>query len=229
MPQFIPRTSIPEIFIPGFIAYLELQGKSASFSQKMFPSSYWNKFKNELGTLPEKEPGSHFVLDTEFTDLKDGLPISIALVCMDNDSSETFYIELSDTYTDKDCSSFVKTDVLPYLKGDIFEHDTETARGLIIEFLEKFPKPWHFWSDHPKYDNGIVNHIIDEKHYVSKSMQQIDYLLSMCYVRYSRKAPEFDSFDMHNALDDAKRYAITWNKISDSLITLRDEPDVYKP
>lgn len=54
-------------------------------------------------------------LDTEFTDLIPGNKlISIALV---DENEESFYAELTDTYELSDCSDFVKSEVLPHLRG----------------------------------------------------------------------------------------------------------------
>jgi len=54
--------------------------------------------------------------DTEFTELGiDPRLISIGLISEFGD--RTFYAELSDTYTEKDCSEFVRLAVLPHLEG----------------------------------------------------------------------------------------------------------------
>lgn len=220
MPKFIPNSEIPAIFIPGLIDYMLMSGKNAYPSQKMFPSASWDSFKKQLGTLPTIPEGSNFILDTEFTDLNDGKPISIALVRFDEDPSkreEIFYVELSDTYDLSDCSDFVKTGVLPYLKGDLFEHPRDIAQNLIYQYLEQFPKPWNFWSDCPPKDNPQINYLVNPEHYTSCSLRNIDYTLASCYVSYSRNAEEFKDYNLHNALDDAKRYAITWKKLNVAL------------
>lgn len=52
-------------------------------------------------------------MDTEFTDFKDGRLISIGLITGDGECS--FYVELTDNYTEADCSYFVLETVLPLL------------------------------------------------------------------------------------------------------------------
>lgn len=216
MPNFTPRSEIPEIFIPGLLDFMLMSGKEASSRQKMYPTSAWNGFKKQLGTLPETPAGSNFILDTEFTDLNNGKPIAIALVRFDEDPTqptESFYVELSDTYSLNDCSDFVKTDVLPYLKRDLFEHPQDVAKNLIYQFLEQFPKPWNFWSDCPPKDNPQIEYLVRPEDYNSCSLRNLDYTLASCYVSYSRRSDEFETYNLHNALDDAKRYAITWKKL----------------
>ena len=225
MEQFTKKEEIPEILLYGLRAYMDMLGRSPQQNQKMYPTAVWNKFKKDLGALPEEKSGTDFILDTEFTDLKDGKAISIALV-EKKYPHRKFYIELSDTYTINDCSDFVKKEVLPHLKGDIFKADTETAAGLLNIYLNLFPRPWNMWSDCPPLDNKILNTIIDENDYVSCSLRDMDYLSALCYVEYSRRHPKFKDLNAHNALDDAFRFAVAYKDLEDALSTLDNTPGI---
>ncbi len=228
--KFILKTDIPEIFYLGFVDYLSYSGIDVSYNQKLYLRSQWNKFLNELGSMPEPvSAGTDFILDTEFTDLKDGKPISIALVNR-KDPDTFFYVELNDTYVLSDCSDFVKSDVLPYLENELSACSTIEAQEQIISFLSSYPRPWRIWSDCPRLDNTQLNYLLHPSLYESCSLQNLDYLLATCYVNYSRRADEFNNYNAHNALDDAKRYAITWNKLSFELnqLNMEKSDDCYQ-
>lgn len=229
MAQFTPRSEIPEVLIPGLVEYISYSGKNVGLNQKFYPTDQWNKFRSEIGTMPENKSGSNFILDTEFTDLRNGKLISAALVNFDKDPEEpenTFYIELTDAYCDDECSDFVKKEVLPYLKGDIYAQDTKTASWMLIQYLEKFPKPWRFWSDAPEMDNKQINRLIPRIAFVSESLRNINYMLATTYVTYSRKAEEFKDYHLHSALDDAKRYAVTWKKLLNALDSIHNAEEL---
>ena len=226
--KFISRTEIPEVFILGFIQFITDAGGHISSTQTSFSRSKWESFVQSFGTLPSNygSKGSDFILDTEFTDLKDGKPISIALVNIKNPES-SFYVELNDTYNVDDCTEFVYKHVLPYLDGNACT--SVEASQHILDFLHNYPQPWRLWSDCPPLDNVQINHILSPLAYESCSLRDIDYMLATCYVSYSRNAKEFDTYPLHNALSDAKRYAVTWNKISlglDELSYTSDEPSL---
>ena len=72
-------------------------------------------------------------LDTEFTQLNlSRLLISLALV---SDGGHEFYVEITDTWADSDCSDFVKTVVLPQLNPAKHGQTFSEARSALRRFI----------------------------------------------------------------------------------------------
>ncbi|CAD5106873.1 3'-5' exonuclease family protein [Zestomonas carbonaria] len=72
-------------------------------------------------------------IDTEFTQLDVSRRlISLALV---GDDGREFYVELADTWTEADCSDFVRKIVLPQLDPDRHGMGRTEARGALLRFL----------------------------------------------------------------------------------------------
>lgn len=72
-------------------------------------------------------------LDTEFTALSAARKlISLALVCSDGNE---FYVELTDTWVEADCSDFVKEIVLPQLDLPAFGKSSLEASAALRRFL----------------------------------------------------------------------------------------------
>ena len=72
-------------------------------------------------------------LDTEFTQLNlSRLLISLALV---SDGGHEFYVEITDTWADSDCSDFVKSVVLPQLNHAKHGQTFSEARSALRRFI----------------------------------------------------------------------------------------------
>jgi len=97
-------------------------------------------------------------LDTEFTQLDwTAKLISIAVV---DENEELFYIELSDTYREEDCSSFVKENVLPYLKGGQFAKPEVEATARLSLWIEERGVPCIFATDAPDWDMRLIDPLL---------------------------------------------------------------------
>lgn len=137
-------------------------------------------------------------LDTEFTDLvPHNKLISIALV---DEDENYFYAELSDTYELKDCSDFVKDNVLPFLRGGSYVMTEYDCKLAIAKWIEDRNVPCVICSDAPSWDIPHINRLLDpvfpenlEQNYrpirVPSDVEQ-KLLIKFNYV-------------IHNALDDA--------------------------
>jgi hypothetical protein len=98
-------------------------------------------------------------LDTEFTNLHpEAKLISIALVAADG---EFFYAELTDTYEIKDCSEFVKSFVLPYLKGDPYKMSYFECALKMGNWIENRASKCIIANDAPSWDMPFFNRLID--------------------------------------------------------------------
>jgi hypothetical protein len=137
-------------------------------------------------------------LDTEFTDLVPGAKlISIALV---DEDENYFYAELTDTYEPKDCSNFVKSFVLPFLKGVPKMTHQECALA-IGNWIEDRNVPCIIASDAPNWDIPHLNKLIQDCIPVNLETKMI----------YSVRIPADletalalkHGYNIHNALDDA--------------------------
>jgi hypothetical protein len=138
-------------------------------------------------------------LDTEFTDLvSDNKLISIALV---DEDENFFYAELTDTYESKDCSEFVKSYVLPFLKGGDYKMTYNECALKLGNWIEARNVKCMIASDNPTWDIPHLNKMLqvlwpenletDMIFPVRISDEQIEKIVN----RFN--------YDIHCALDDA--------------------------
>jgi len=98
-------------------------------------------------------------LDCEFTTLNPGSKlISIALV---DENEEYFYVELSDSYRIRDCSKFVKKNVLLHLLGGEFLMTTSEAIIKMGNWIESRNTECTLVSDAPGYDGPLIWPLLD--------------------------------------------------------------------
>lgn len=138
-------------------------------------------------------------LDTEFTDLHPAAKlISIALVAEDG---EFFYAELTDTYKLEECSDFVKSYVLPFLKGDPYRMNYFECSLKMGNWIEDRGGKCIIASDAPGWDMPFFNRLIDV-------CPPANLERNMTYPVHVPPHIEEDivlenNYDIHNALDDA--------------------------
>ncbi|CPF79620.1 3'-5' exonuclease family protein [Burkholderia pseudomallei] len=77
-------------------------------------------------------------LDTEYTGFGQLRPKLISLALVAEDGRREFYVELTDTWTLDDCTSFVKSKVIPVLSGPRMPR--AEARGELLAWLEHAPR-----------------------------------------------------------------------------------------
>jgi hypothetical protein len=77
-------------------------------------------------------------LDTEYTGFDSPTPRLISLGIVTEDGQREFYVELNDTWTEADCSQFVKRGVLPVLDGNAVS--LEQARARLLDWLAASPR-----------------------------------------------------------------------------------------
>jgi hypothetical protein len=137
-------------------------------------------------------------LDTEFTTLAPGNKlISIALV---DEDENYFYAELTDTYELSDCSDFVKSDVLPYLKNSHKMTHTECSFA-IANWIEDRNVLCMIASDAPTWDLPFLFKLLEPLWPDNLTKAEI-FPVSIS----SNVEKEWVSklgLDIHNALDDA--------------------------
>jgi hypothetical protein len=138
-------------------------------------------------------------LDTEFTTLAPGAKlISIALV---DEDENFFYAELTDTYTLADCSDFVKTDVLPLLRGGSYKMTEYDCKLAICKWIEERNTKCVICSDAPSWDMPLFMPLLQPC--IPENFDMDNGIL----VRVPHDVEQdlilkFD-YDVHNALDDA--------------------------
>lgn len=146
-------------------------------------------------------------LDTEFTQLNhEAKLISIALV---DENEDYYYAELSDSYKEEDCSSFVKENVLPYLlKGKYSKSRSQVALEL-GNWIEDRAEKCIIANDAPTWDMPFLIGLIDfywPNNLVRDKVNLLDIDQSVSNSIYKR-----DGLNVHNALHDAlvmKRYVL---------------------
>jgi hypothetical protein len=139
-------------------------------------------------------------LDTEFTDLvPHNKLISIALVAEDG---EYFYAELTDTYSVDDCSNFVIGHVRPFLRGGDFEMTFQKCALEIGHWIEERGKKCIIASDNPGWDFPHLERLLGDLWPENLEKNQFHYVMSNSEM--AQQIIEWNDFDIHNALDDAR-------------------------
>ena len=138
-------------------------------------------------------------IDTEFTDLVPGNKlISIALV---DENEDFFYAELTDTYELKDCSDFVKSFVLPFLKGGDYRMSSYDCALKLGNWIEDRNVECILGCDNPGWDTPHLHRLLDPLWPANLHKNQYQPIYVPAEVEEALVL-EFD-YDIHNALDDA--------------------------
>jgi len=138
-------------------------------------------------------------LDTEFTNLIPGNKlISIALV---DENEEFFYAELTDTYELKDCSDFVKSFVLPFLRGGEFKMSSYDAALKLGNWIEDRGPDCILACDNPGWDMPHLRSLLRDCWPENLHKNQYHPVYVPSHIQEDLVL-EFD-YDIHNALHDA--------------------------
>lgn len=144
-------------------------------------------------------------LDTEFTQLNhEAKLISIALV---DENEEYYYAELSDTYRENDCSSFVKEIVLPLLKGGDYLKPRSKVAFELGNWIEDRGVGCVIANDAPSWDIPFLHSLLD--YYWPNNLSRDKVHLVIGSDEILHKLYVDGALRVHNALDDAlvlKRY-----------------------
>lgn len=156
-------------------------------------------------------------IDTEFTDFQHPRLISIALVTEDGERS--FYAELTDNYTQDDCSYFVLETVLPLLDAPELPVEIDYKRvyaRMTVDQCRHHLNAWFAAIQEPvkvvsdsDYDQDFLRALLNddwpamldrEPHYVA---------FGECgWLRYSARTDQYfakhPKMRRHHALDDAR-------------------------
>jgi hypothetical protein len=137
-------------------------------------------------------------LDTEFTDLVPGARlISIALV---SETGEYFYAELTDTYKIEHCSDFVKAYVLPLLRGGNYSMTRSECVLKLADWIESFDERCVVVSDAPSWDMPFLTSLMSILW--PSNLEKYCLMTIVCRDVLDEIVVE-NSYDIHNALDDA--------------------------
>jgi hypothetical protein len=136
-------------------------------------------------------------LDTEFTGLHpEAKLISIALV---DETGDYFYAELTDTYRLEDCSPFVKSYVLPFLRNEnrMSHYECSLKIGSWIESKGSCI----IVSDNPSWDMPYLHKLLEPVW--PENLETFTIRIAISDPIKEDIILEND-FDIHNALDDAR-------------------------
>lgn len=140
-------------------------------------------------------------IDTEFTDLTpDNKLISIALVA---ENGESFYAELSDSYKLKDCSDFVKSYVLPFLKGGEYVMTENECALFMAQWIEGRGEDCIIACDNMSWDVPHLIYLLDKTGLWPENLKRGEYFKFQIMVDVADKIVAQNDLDIHNALDDA--------------------------
>ena len=138
-------------------------------------------------------------LDTEFTKLDPSAKlISIALV---DEDENFFYAELTDTYTLDDCSDFVKSEVLPLLRGLECRMTEYECKLAICKWIEDRNVPCIICTDAPSWDMPLFLPLLQPCPPENLDLDN-GMLIRVPSNIESDLVVKFN-YDPHNALDDA--------------------------
>jgi hypothetical protein len=138
-------------------------------------------------------------LDTEFTDLIPGNKlISIALV---DENGEFFYAELTDTYELKDCSEFVKANILPILRGGEYRMSSYDCALKLGNWIEDRGPNCFLACDNPGWDMPHIKGLLEVCW--PENLHKNQYYPVYVTSDVQEKLVTEHDFDIHNALDDA--------------------------
>lgn len=134
--------------------------------------------------------------DTEFTDFaEDAKLISIGMV---TETGDSFYAELSDTYTAEDCSEFVLEYVLPQLDGGAARMTLKELRSQLYNWLEAIGGPVTPVMDSPLWDWHWIKFLLQESWLYNLERQPMD--ISFLHDASDQEPAE----NQHHALKDAQ-------------------------
>lgn len=134
--------------------------------------------------------------DTEFTGLDQEHPklISLAVVL---DNTHFYYAELTDCYTENDCSEWVIQNVLPLLLNKkVYQRSLQQVRNELKQWIENLNKPCDIYSDCPMADVPFLWLLWPKRTDWPSNLNQN---VQACYT-----PPPFSDLIQHNSLDDAK-------------------------
>lgn len=138
-------------------------------------------------------------LDTEFTKLTpEAKLISIALV---DEHENYFYAELNDTYKIGDCSEFVKTTVLPILRGGEYRMSRYECALRMGNWIDDRGPDCIIATDAPTWDLPFLRDLLDPYWPLNLSKEMSfpvfvpDTIKNELIIRHN--------YAEHNALDDA--------------------------
>lgn len=138
-------------------------------------------------------------LDTEFTDLiPENKLISIALM---DENGEFFYAELNDSYTLDDCSDFVKSYVLPFLKGGEYVMSENECALKMTKWIEE-RGDCIIACDNLSWDLPHLKYLIYKTGIWPENLQRDEVFKFMIMDDVAEKIVIQGDLDIHNALDD---------------------------
>lgn len=150
-------------------------------------------------------------LDTEFDNLvPHNKLISIALV---DENMEYFYAELTDTYKVRECSDFVKKDVLPLLRGGEHRMTEHECALKIAQWIEDRDCDVILACDNYSWDVPHLVKLLNKAVVWPSNLNKSGVIFRFSLMDYDEVpiVEEF-GFKVHNALDDAMVMSIAHSR-----------------
>lgn len=149
-------------------------------------------------------------IDTEFTDLTDTFgPIKLISAGFVSENGRELYFELTDNFTEIDCSEFVIENVLPHLDNAKHGMTSVQAARQLWEFILSFDEPVILGSDAPDYDFNILASFMLENGYKVSELKarELDLRNKLVDERYEQYFNYQPMSIRHHALWDARALA----------------------
>jgi hypothetical protein len=205
-------------FSPRIAAEFGRQGIPANIKPTWFELEEFLVALYESRKLAIKKPRQKKIFfDTEFTSYSDDNAklISIGLASEDNNQ---FYAELTDTYDQSMCSSFVVETVLPLLEGGLCRQTYQELAISLKDWIEsKDVQEVLLISDSPSIDFPFIQDLFEKigwPYNLSKKCEPLHFSVGMHNEKFHQALDNFwkhHAGRQHHALTDAQSYLCAWN------------------
>lgn len=157
--------------------------------------------------------------DSEFSSWDEPNLISVGFTTVGR-HSQTLYVELADTYSEIDCSAFVRSQVIPKLRGGDYLVSSITARERISLWIQALGGPVCLVCDYPEYDHELLRRLLAAawpqflaREPLSFDPSGLGHRRALTNTLGRVVDDHVQRYGMHHALVDAERLAATWSAL----------------
>ena len=157
--------------------------------------------------------------DSEFSSWEEPKLISLGFTTGGR-NPQTLYVELADTYSEVDCSDFVRLQVIPRLWGGGYLVSSVAARERITQWIQALGGPICLVCDYPEYDHELLRRLLAPawpKCLARESLRfdprGLGHRRALMNTLGRVVDDHVEKYGVHHALIDAERLAVTWSAL----------------
>lgn len=150
-------------------------------------------------------------IDTEFSDLYQENPKLISLALVPECGNRAFYAELIDGWIPADCSEFVKSEVLPHMKGGAHLASHKELCKQVVTWFAEISERCQIAAD-SEIDFRLLQQVFDGNWPANLKSEYINLRGMIISAVFDKARQEYFSLDRppHNALNDAHANRCGW-------------------